>query len=88
MTAEDRKGMKDVGCSNASQVSRKPLQCIDVATPLIKADFLSWQKSLAYSLRIFVDNFSLLSQIQRVLAAWFKILTNLLFAESKWHVRI
>ena len=39
----------------------------------IKADFLSWQKSLAYSLRIFVDNFSLLSTLQRVLAAWLKI---------------
>ena len=30
----------------------------------LKADFLSWQKSLAYSLRIFVDNFSLLSPLQ------------------------
>ena len=39
----------------------------------LKADFLSWQKSLAYSLRIFVDNFSLLSPLQQVLAAWFKI---------------
>ena len=39
----------------------------------VKADFLSWQKSLAYSLRIFVDNFSFLSPLQRVLAAWFKI---------------
>ena len=38
-----------------------------------KADFLSWQKSLAYSLRIFVDNFPLLSPLQRVLAAWLKI---------------
>ena len=28
----------------------------------VKADFLSLQKSLAYSLRIFEDNFSLLSQ--------------------------
>ena len=33
----------------------------------LKADFLSWQKSLAYSLQIFVDNFSLLSPLQRVL---------------------
>ena len=40
---------------------------------LVKAYFLSWQKSLAYSLRIFVDNVSLLSPPQRVLAAWFKI---------------
>ena len=40
---------------------------------IIKADFLSWQKSLAYSLRIFVNNFSLLSTLQRVLAAWLKI---------------
>ena len=39
----------------------------------LKADFLSWQKSLAYSLWIFLDNFSLLSPLQRVLAAWFKI---------------
>ena len=39
----------------------------------VKADFLSWQKSLAYSLRIFPDNFSLLPTLQRVLAAWFKI---------------
>ena len=31
----------------------------------LKVDFLSWQKSLAYSLRIFVDNFSLLSPLQR-----------------------
>ena len=38
-----------------------------------KADFLSWQKSLAYSLRIFVNNFSLISTLQRVLAAWLKI---------------
>ena len=39
----------------------------------VKADFLSWQKSLAYSLQIFADNFSL---------------TNLLFAASKCHVTI
>ena len=39
----------------------------------IKTDFLSWQKSLSHSLRIFRDNFSLLSPLQRVLAAWFKI---------------
>ena len=39
----------------------------------LKADFLSLQKLLAYSLRIFVDNFSLLSQLQRALAAWLKI---------------
>ena len=28
--------------------------------PAFKADFLSWQKSLSYSLRIFAENFSLL----------------------------
>ena len=39
----------------------------------IKADFLSWQKSLAYSRRIFVDSFILLSPLQRVFAAWFKM---------------
>ena len=39
----------------------------------VKADFLSWQTSLAYSLRIFIDNFSLLSLLQRVLATWLKI---------------
>ena len=31
--------------------------------PGLKADFLSWQKSLAYSLRIFEDNVSLLSTL-------------------------
>ena len=35
MTAEDRKVMKDVGSSNVSHVSRKPLQCIDVTTQVI-----------------------------------------------------
>ena len=35
MTAEDRKGMKDAGSSNVSHVPRKPLQCIDVTTPVI-----------------------------------------------------
>ena len=39
----------------------------------LKVHFMSSQKSLAYSLRIFVDNFSLLSPQQRVLAAWLKI---------------
>ena len=38
-----------------------------------EGDFLSWQTSLAYSLQIFVDNFSLLSPLQRVLASWLKI---------------
>ena len=33
MTAENSKGMKDVGTSNVSHVSRKPLQCIQVTTP-------------------------------------------------------
>ena len=47
--------------------------CVDTGFSCVKADFLSWQKSLVYSLRIFVDNFSLLSPLQRVLAAWFKI---------------
>ena len=51
------------------------LVVIDVLSKYVwvKADFLSWQKSLACSLRIFRDNFSLLSPLQRVLAAWFKI---------------
>ena len=40
-------------------------QCWPVL-PRLKADFLSSQKSLAYSLQIFVDNFSLLSPQQRV----------------------
>ena len=34
MTTEDRKGMKHAGTSNVSHVSRKPLQCIDVTTPV------------------------------------------------------
>ena len=55
----------------------------------IKEDFLSWQKSLAYSLRIFVNNFSLLSPLQRVLSLLSsKFSTNLLFAGSKCHVTI
>ena len=29
------KGMKDTGTSNVSHVSRKPLQCIDVTTPIV-----------------------------------------------------
>ena len=69
---------------------RKWLQAIYscIALHSVKADFLTWQKSLAYSLRIFADNFSLLSLPQRVLAAWFKISTDLLFAASKCHVTI
>ena len=39
----------------------------------VKADFLSWQKSLAHSLQIFVDKFSLLSTLQRVLSGWLKM---------------
>ena len=39
----------------------------------LKEDFLSWQKSLAYSLRIFVDDFSLLSPLQRVKARFLPI---------------
>ena len=35
MTAEDSRGMKDADSSNVSHVSRKPLQCIDVTTPVI-----------------------------------------------------
>ena len=54
----------------------------------LKADFLSWQKSLAYSLQIFADNFSLLATLQRALAAWLKVSSNLLFAASKCHVTI
>ena len=34
MTAENWKGMKDLGTSNVGHVSRKPLQCIDVTTPV------------------------------------------------------
>ena len=37
----------------------------------LKADFLSWQKPLASSLRVLADNFSLLPAPQRVLAVWF-----------------
>ena len=44
----------------------------DQNDPPLKVHFLSWQKSLAYSLRIFVGNFFLLSTLQRVLAAWLK----------------
>ena len=33
MTKENSKGMKDVNASNLSHVSRKPLQCIHIATP-------------------------------------------------------
>ena len=47
--------------------------CWNPAKICLKADFLSWQTSLAYSLRIFLDNFSLLSPLHRVLAAWFKV---------------
>ena len=39
----------------------------------LKADFLSWQKSMACLMRILIDNFSLLSPLQGVFAAWFKI---------------
>ena len=34
MVAENRKGMKGVGTSSVSHVSRKPLQCIGVTTPI------------------------------------------------------
>ena len=33
MTKENSKGMKDLSASNASHVSRKPLQCIHITTP-------------------------------------------------------
>ena len=33
MTTENSKGMKDVGTSNISHVSKNPLQCIQVTTP-------------------------------------------------------
>ena len=39
MTAEDRKGIKDAGSSSVSHVSRKPLQCIDVTTPVLSHVF-------------------------------------------------
>ena len=34
MTEEKRKEIKDVRTSKVSQVSRRPLQCIDVSTPV------------------------------------------------------
>ena len=52
----------------------------------LQADFLSWQKSLTYSLRIFVDNFSLLSPLQRVLAARLKIFNEFVI-RSKWQYK-
>ena len=50
----------------------------------IKADFLSRQKSLAYSLRIFVDNFSLLSPLQRLLSNSCKTRRNTAKDEQKY----
>ena len=42
----------------------------------VKGDFLSWQKSLASSVRILVDNFALLSLLQQVFAAQLKMLSS------------
>ena len=33
MTKENSKGMKELSASNVSHISRKPLQCIHIATP-------------------------------------------------------
>ena len=33
MTTENSQGMKDIGTSNVSQVSKKPLQWIQITTP-------------------------------------------------------
>ena len=38
----------------------------------LEADFLSWQELLAYSMQIFIYDFSLLSQLMWALTAWFK----------------
>ena len=35
MTTENREGMKDASTLNVIHISRKPLQCIDVTTPLV-----------------------------------------------------
>ena len=68
-------------CKDCLQVisAMRGIHLNTILTTFLKADFLSWQKSLAYSLRIFVDNFSLLSPQQRVLAAWLKIFNYSLF---------
>ena len=65
----------------------KALQCVKDGIDL-KADFLSSQKSLTYSLRIFVDNFSLLSPLRECFLLGSKFSTNLLFAASKCRATI
>ena len=47
---------------------------------ILKADSLSWQKSLASSLLIIVDKFPLLSSLQGTLAAWLEKFSTNLFA--------
>ena len=58
------------------QAEKNKLGLENIPRPLsayrVKPDFLSWQKSLAHSLKKFVDNFSLSSPLERVLAAWSK----------------
>ena len=63
----------ETGCKSFQQIQLILRSLRTVTFPTLKAEILSGQKSLAYSLRIFVDNFSLLSPPQRVLAAWLKI---------------
>ena len=58
---------KAVFCNSVTELPILPFNFLP------KGGFLSWQKSLAYQLRKFADNFSLLLTLQRVLAAWFKI---------------
>ena len=63
---------------------------VDYIWRSIKADFLSWQKSLAYSssLRIFADNFFCYHRCSEYSLLGCKFSTNLLFAASKCHVTI
>ena len=53
-----------------------------------KADFLSWQKSLAYPMQIFVDNFLCYQHCSEYSLLGSKFSTNLLFAASKCHVTV
>ena len=71
--------------------NQKPITCLirsQVVVKRVKADFLSWQKSLACSLRIFEDNFSLYHHCSEYSLLGSKFSTNLLFATSKYHVTI
>ena len=51
-------------------------------------DFLSWQKSLAYSLQIFVDNLLCHHHYSEYSLLGSKFSTNLLFVVSKCHITI